>query len=73
MSRLEVWWKYAVHFSTDVNRTSEMILFEMMLAAELEDQVLQCQKRNDARRLKGEEGIVGIDYLPLDEPLVEGQ
>lgn len=49
------------------------MLFEMNLATEMEDKVLQCRAGIDSRRLEGEEGIVGIDYLPLDEPLEEGE
>ena len=49
------------------------MLLEMALASELEDEVLECPERSDSRRLEGEEGIVGIDYLPLDEPLEEGE
>lgn len=49
------------------------MLLEMELATELEDEVLECPEGSDSRRLEGEEGIVGIDYLPLDEPLEEGE
>lgn len=73
VSMLEVWWIYSVHFNADVDRTSAMTLFEMKLAAELEDEVLQCNGGRKSRRLEGREGIVGIDYLPLDEQLDEGK
>ena len=73
VSRLEVWWKYSVQFNAGVDRASAMTLFEMKLAAELEDEVLQCSSGSDSRRLEGGESIVGIDYLPVDEQLDEGK
>ncbi|CAJ1969466.1 unnamed protein product [Cylindrotheca closterium] len=71
VSRLEVWWKYSVHFNADVDRASALMMLQMKLAAELEDELLQCNDRNESRRLEEGEGIVGVDYLPLDEQLDE--
>lgn len=76
VSRLEVWWKYAVHFDAEADREAAMKLFEIRLASELEDGLLQCQTESETetrRLVEGEQGIVGIDFLPLDEELSEGK
>lgn len=73
-SKLDVWWKYSVHFDGTLNATSALQLFEMNLAAKLEGELLACRKSTATRRRLEKDGsIVGIDYLPLDEKLEEGK
>ena len=50
-----------------------MALLELKLSAEIENTVLQCPQEIDLRRLARETGVVGIDYLPMDEELDEGR
>lgn len=70
----ELWWQYSIELNNPAQEVdeSQLNVLEISLRSGVSDSLLSCDNPTRRRRLEGDAGIIGIDYLPRDT-VVEGE